>query len=132
MIIAASSFALAVETETPASDRVIQFLTNVHTGVVLNDADWLTTEARSAGKLSAHGGLKRVVQQTTEFARTFNGVKSVAILEVAELRDTRRIRAQVTFFDEKRRKASPSAAEREDMIWVFLAKKEDGKWKLQF
>jgi hypothetical protein len=132
MLTAVGSPVLAAETEMPASDRTIQFLTNAHTGIVMNDSEWLTAEARGAKKIYTHGGLVRLVEQTTAYAREFNGLKSVAILEVTALSNGQRIRVQVKFFDEKRRKASPAAAEREDMIWTFLAKKEGGNWKLEF
>jgi hypothetical protein len=124
--------ASAAEVVTSATDRTIQFLTNVHTGISMNDAEWLSSEARSHGKISAHGGLTRLVDQTTSFAKEFNGVKSIVILDVSEKGKARLIRARVQFFDEKRRNKSPAAAERGDMIWTFLATQEDGKWKLQF
>ena len=98
----------------------------------MSDSEWLSSEARGGGKIAAFGGLNKLVKQTTAFAKEFNGLKSVAVLDVVEVGNKQRIRAEVKFFDEARRKASPAAAEREDMIWTFLVTKEHGKWKLQF
>jgi hypothetical protein len=123
---------LAAGVEMPATDRTIQFLTNAHTGISMNDSEWLSAEARRAGNIAAHGGLSRLVNQTTAFAREYKGLMSIAILEVTEQGKVQRIRAEVKFFDEKRRRASAAAAEREDMIWTFVVRKEDGAWKLQF
>ena len=125
-------FVTEVGAEVSPTDRTIQFLTNAHTGISMDDSEWLSTEARSTGKIAGFGGLSTLVKQTTAFAKEFKGLKSVVILEVAEQGKAQRIRAEVKFFDEKRRKASPAAAEREDMIWTFVVTKEEGKWKLLF
>ena len=122
--------ASAIEAEVSPTDRTIQFLTNAHTGIDMDDSEWLSADARSTGKIAAYGGLSRLVKQTTAFAREYKGLKSVTVLQVTDEGKAFRIRAEVKFFDEKRRKKSPAAAEREDMTWVFLVTKEEGKWKL--
>ena len=124
--------ASAIEAEESPTDRTIQFLTNVHTGIAMKDSEWLSAKARSTGKISAYGGLSRMVKQTTALARSYNGLQSVEVLQVTEEGTSFRIRAEVKFFDEKRRKKSPAAAESVDMIWVFLVGKEEAKWKLTF
>ena len=125
-------FVAAAGAEVSPTDRTIQFLTNAHTGISMDDSEWLSTEARSTGKIAGFGGLRTLVKQTTAFAKEFRGLRSVVILDVVEQGNAQRIRAEVKFFDEKRRKASPAAAERENMIWTFVITKEEGKWKLLF
>jgi len=118
--------------EASSSDRAIQFLTNAHTGVSMEDSEWLSVATRTAPNFVGFGGLSALVNQSTAFAREFNGLKSVEILDVADQGNVQRIRAEVKFLDDKRRSASPAAAERKAMIWTFVATKEDGKWKLSF
>ena len=115
-----------------ASDRVIQFLTNAHTGVAMSESEWLSKDVRELRNFKGFGGLATLVKQTTSFAKEYKGLKSVVVLDVTEIGETQQVRAEVRFFEDERRKASPSAAEAEDMVWVFRAAKEGKKWMLKF
>jgi hypothetical protein len=98
----------------------------------MDPTSWLLMDARNAELFKAFGGLEATVRQTSSLAHRYGGLRSVNIKQAIKKGDDYAITAQVTFFDEKGRKRSPAAAEREDMVWHFKVAKEAGVWKLAF
>src|SRR5688572_23007035 len=64
--------------------RAVQFLTNVHTGKMMDADEWLTRKARSEPGFKAHGGLDTLVKQSTARAERHGGLKSVQVLQSAK------------------------------------------------
>lgn len=114
------------------SDRVIQFLTNVHTNQKMNPDAWLSRKAKNGERFKAFGGLDAVVIQSSKLAHEYRGLRSIEIKHVSAENPGFVITAEVKFFDEDRRRASPAMAEREDMVWTFRVEKENRTWKLAF
>jgi hypothetical protein len=122
----------AIAADELPSDRVIQFLTNIHTGKTMDSEAWLLKGARDSKQLKAFGGLGAAVRQSSDLAHRYGGLRSVEIKQVTKSGEGYQIIAEVTFFDDESRRKSPAVAEREDMTWRFTVAKESGTWKLQF
>ena len=115
-----------------ATDRVIAFLTNAHTGVQMRANDWLTEKARSAELFVAFGGLDALVRQSTSTAERYGGFGSIQILDSKKEGRVYVLTAQVRFKDDDRRRKDPSKAVSEDMVWQFRVVNEGGKLLLDF
>lgn len=127
-----SVFLSSAHAEFSATDRVIQFLTNAHTGVSMSAPDWIDQEMQSAPAFRGFGGIERLVEQSTRSAHEYGGLKTVRILKVVAKDGQILVRAEVAFFDDARRRKSPSNAERGNMIWNFQVKKFGPSWMLKF
>jgi hypothetical protein len=112
-----------------ARNRVIQFLTNAHTGKMMKPEQWLTAEVRAAPSFNASGGLKALVEQSTERAKKYGGLASVTVREVKSQGQHCEVTAEVTFRRDHKEPGNPSAAN-EDMIWPFIMIKQHGVWKI--
>ena len=123
-------FSTAALADPVATNRVIQFLTNAHTGRSMRASEWLGKDVRDADKFKAFGGLDRLIEQSTARAHEYKGLKSVSILEVKEEGPAYVVKAEVKFIADHRKADSRAAAEREDMVWNIRVAKENGKWKL--
>ena len=126
------SVTCAASTTSIATDRVISFLTNAHTGKQMRADEWLTKKTRSAEMFVAFGGLDALVRQSTSSAESYGGLRSVRILVAKREGNTHFVTAEVQFKEDYRRRQSPVAAEREDMVWQFRVVSEDGVLKLSF
>ena len=115
-----------------ASDRAIQFLVNVHTGTNMSASEWLLSSARDSDRFASFGGLDRMVRQTSELAHRYGGLRAIELKSVSPTDRGFLVTAEVKFIDDDKRKASPAAAVREDMVWKLRAEKEGGVWKLAF
>jgi len=115
-----------------ASDRVVEFLTNAHTGKPMRADDWLTRKARSAEKFVAFGGLDALVRQSTERAARFGGLESVRVVNVKIEGPSRVVTAEVNFKRDHREPENPAKAASEDMIWQLRVLDEDGTLKVDF
>lgn len=115
-----------------ATDRVIAFLTNAHTGVQMRPNDWLTEETSSAELFLVFGGLDALVRQSTESATRYGGLESVQILTAKEDGNAYLVIAEVHFKDDARRRNAPAKAVSEDMVWRFRVVNQNGKLLLNF
>jgi hypothetical protein len=131
LTIASCAHPTSIASDTP-TDLVIQFLTNAHTGKPMDASDWLQREAREAKQFQAFGGLDALVKQSTSFAHDYGGLKSVEILNVKAQPNGYEVVAEVKFFDDAKRRKSPTAAEREDMRWTFRVVREEARWMLSY
>jgi hypothetical protein len=128
-VVSMSVMADVIDTPT---DRVLQFLTNIHTGKRMDAKAWLLKDARNGERFKAYGGLDAVVKQTTSLAHEYQGIRAIELKTVSPTETGFIITTEVRFLDDERRKKSPAIAERDDMIWRFRVEKESGIWKLAF
>lgn len=128
-VVCLSFYGSAWSADSP-TDRVLQFITNAHTGVPMQASEWLSDETQSSKVFKGHGGIERVVQQTTALAHRFGGLRSVRVVKVTKKDTQALVEVEVTFFDEAGRRKSPSAAERDSMKWEVRTTKVGSKWVL--
>jgi hypothetical protein len=115
-----------------ASDRAILFLVSVHSGQHLKEKEWLSDDLRLSENFRGHGGLSRLTSQSTALAQKYGGIGQIQLLSSDCSGAKCKIRLQLKFRDEERRKASASPAEREDMVWEFSATKSKRNWLFEF
>jgi len=125
------SVALAGSTDV-ATERVVEFLTNVHTGKEMRADEWLTRQTRAAPAFEGFGGLDALVRQSTARAGRFGGLGSVQILDAKKVGQGYVVTAQVHFVEDYRKPDNSAVGANEDMVWRFRLINEGGRWMLAF
>jgi len=125
------ALALTASTDV-ATERVVAFLTNAHTGKEMRAEDWLTKQTRSAPAFTGFGGLDAMVRQSTSRAGRFGGLESVQILDAKKVGQGYAVTAQVHFVEDHRKPDNPASGANEDMVWRFRLVYEGGRWMLAF
>ena len=123
---------VCVASTNVATDRVIAFLVNAHTGRQMSADEWLTKNTRSAKAFVGFGGLDGMVRQSTARAARFGGFGSVQILDSKKDGNAYVVTAEVRFKEDHRTPENPATGASEDMVWRFRVINEGGKWMLDF
>ena len=111
-------------------DRAVEFLSNVYSGKTMLAEEWLTKEARNAPMFGAFGGLDALVNQSTEQAKKFGGLRTVTVKDVKREGNTYHVVIEITFMQDHRMPASAAMATQEDIVWNLEIRNQDGVWKL--
>lgn len=120
------------QTDSPPIKRVLQFLTNVHTGQTMKTDEWLVAKMQTAPMFVDFGGLDGMVKQSTVRADKYGGLDFVTVNNVKEFGATYLVTAEVKFKRDHRIPRTEAATTQEDMIWIIRVSKERGQWKLSF
>ena len=110
--------------------RAKEFLSNVYTGKQMDPEEWLSRETRTAPLFAAFGGLPRMVQQSTAWAESFGGLKSIDVREARVEGQHALVKVEVHFVRDHKTVDNKAVATNEDIVWDLRLIQEDGVWRV--